>query len=454
MLGLAFSARAAPPLRKPLTLQEPAWTGAARAVVTAEYRSLIARLQKLANDHQAGVPLRVSSSRPCILRLERGQELGAFVDASRGFLHQITWIDLRRGARLGAQAFGRSPGAGPAMSATCAWLEGGPGLAVSTEIIALKGADEPVQARVLLPEEYPRVCVANDVEPEEVAAPLRRLVKICGGRTEAIPVAIERPTTPKEMMLLAWDGRLLERVEELVHDGTEGAVLEPLARHPAAARFMVDHFRRSDRVLERKLAPLLAGLLAEEVSAGLLDEIFEAEAARRAGSSKGEKKDAGDAQTRTVDHVVNRVAGRPGFFGPVDAESVVEDVVTAARGWCAAPTRAKAGAAVLRKIIERTIGGERWNSSGAAMKALVCDCHEESAELLARFRTWAFAVPAIGSPLPTDLAARRAIEDLSAGRCDDQRRSAAPSNAGPLAAWDPGDRAQLRAFLLFAESVK
>jgi hypothetical protein len=161
-----------------------------------------------------------------------------------------------------------------------------------------------------------------------------------------------------------------------------------------------------------------------------------------------------DARMQAADDAAERLTGRPGITAYLDAQSVVEDVVTAAREWCAVPSRAHAAAAVLRKVVERSIAGERWSSSGAAMKGVVCDCHAASPELLARFTSWAFAVPSYGSPLPDHLEARRVVEDLRVGRCDDPSLRAATSSSDPLAAWDRRDRAGLRAFLLLAESVK
>lgn len=446
---------AAPRARGPLTIREPSWKGAAPSVVDDEYRQALAKLRALAGSKPAGAPLRITSPAPCVLRLERGDELASVFDSTRRFLHQVTWIDLRRGARLGAQAFGRNAGAGPALVATCAWLTGSPGLALSTEFFFLEGSREPVRRTVLVAEEQPRVCVANDVEPEDVAAPLRRLVKICGGETVAIPLVIERTYSSEEMLISTWEGGLAERVEELVRDGEEAAVLEPLSRYPVAARIMLRYFRRSERLLERKLAPALAKLLGKEAPPGTLDELFESEAARRADALRGGGATAGsDARMVAVNRVLEQAAGRPGLAGYLDAQSVVEDVVIAARGWCSDPSRAPAGAAILRKVVERTIGGEAWNSAGPAMKGLVCDCHDESADLFTRFATYAFAVPPFGSPLPTHLEARKVIEELRAGRCDGPRHPGGTSNPDPLGSWNRRDEAGLRAFLLMAESAK
>jgi hypothetical protein len=267
------------------------------------------------------------------------------------------------------------------------------------------------------------------------------------------------PLTPHEPawkagLVSTWDGAIARRAEEWVRDGEEGAVLQPLARYPVAARFMLGYLRRSDRLLQRKLAPRLAGILAVAVPAETLDELFEAEVLRRAEGLKGETKAAGDARMKAVDGVADQLAGRPRFSGVYDAESVVEDVVIAAQGWCRVPERAEAGAAILRKIVERTIRGERWNSAGPAMKSLVCACHEPSEELLGRFARWAYAVPDYGSPLPPDLSARRAIEALRAGRCDDLHPQGVHAGPDPLATWTPREKAALAEFLRVAASAR
>ena len=262
------------------------------------------------------------------------------------------------------------------------------------------------------------------------------------------------PGSWEETLISTWEGPLSEQVEELLRDCHEDAVLEQLARYPVAARFMLGYFSRSNRLLQRKLAPSLARLLGKEAPSGTLDALFEAEAARRAAALRGEMAGGGNPRTNAVNRVIEQSADGPGLVGILDAESVVEDVVIAARSWCGVPSRAMAAAAVLRKVVERTIAGERWNSVGRAMKALVCDCHQGSSELLTRFATFAFAVGPYGSPLPVDLEARKVIEELRAGRCDEPRRRSAEASADPLSDWNRNDRDALRAFLRMTGSVR
>jgi hypothetical protein len=153
--------------------------------VTPAYREALSRLQALASDHPEGVPLRITSPAPCLIRLERGHEARAFADASRAFFQQVTWVDLSRVATQTAEAFGREAGAGPAVAATCAWMTGLPGMAVSSDVVALKESLAPVRRSELSPEEQPRLCLSNDLAAETLAEPIRQLVSICAARDPA-----------------------------------------------------------------------------------------------------------------------------------------------------------------------------------------------------------------------------------------------------------------------------
>ena len=49
----------------------------------------------------------------------------------------------------------------------------------------------------------------------------------------AVLLAILSAASSQERLISTWEGGLAERVEELVRDGEEAAVLEPLSRYPA-----------------------------------------------------------------------------------------------------------------------------------------------------------------------------------------------------------------------------
>ena len=67
------------------------------------------------------------------------------------------------------------------MAATCAWLSGDPGLALSTEVVALAGKPTANRRSELAAEEQPRLCVGGEVEPGQLETPLRAFVAACGG---------------------------------------------------------------------------------------------------------------------------------------------------------------------------------------------------------------------------------------------------------------------------------
>src|SRR5512140_260502 len=92
----ASTALAATSGREPLALKEPAWKGSGPDAVTPDYREALAMLQAIASEGADGPPLRVTSPSPCVLRLERGDDVARFADEGRAFLHQVTWIDLAR----------------------------------------------------------------------------------------------------------------------------------------------------------------------------------------------------------------------------------------------------------------------------------------------------------------------------------------------------------------------
>lgn len=267
-----------------------------------------------------------------------------------------------------------------------------------------------------------------------------------------------RATTPtrEEELVTTWDAELGERVEELARDGNEAAVLEPLARHRAASLVMIQHLRASDRLLQRKLAPVLAGYLARRAPASLLDDLFEAEARRCADPRRAGRGPGGDARDEAVNRKLEQVAERRDVAGYFDAQSVVEDIVQAAARWCRDAERRKAGVSLLRKVVERTLEGEYWNSSSAAMRGLACDCREDSRELLSRFATLPGRAAAAEPSRPALVQERNVARELLTGKC---AASSGSSGGGavsgdPLAAWDPRARDRLRTFLRLAEGVR
>lgn len=257
-----------------------------------------------------------------------------------------------------------------------------------------------------------------------------------------------------DALVRAWDAGFGAKVEHLLHDGREAAVMQALARHPPAALELVRHLRTSNDVTQRKLAAILVGRLAAQAPAGMLDALFEAEAARdRAATDPADRLDGpsvvNDVLRREVDGRRHRAARN---VSRLDAQAVVEDIVFAATRWCGHPERASAGVALLRKVVERTVDGEYWNSSGAALEGLVCHCHADARDLLARFSSYAAGEAPDHPSRPSLRQERNAAQALRAGRCDaiEPRWDRDVPGGAPVTALDQ----ETDAFLELARCVK
>jgi hypothetical protein len=71
-------------------------------------------------------------------------------------------------------------------------------------------------------------------------------------------------------------------------------------------------------------------------------------------------------------------------FGRFDTQSVVEDIVFSAAFWARNPKSREAGFDLLRSVVEKTIGGEYWNTSSYAITTLLHHQAPGSSELLKR----------------------------------------------------------------------
>jgi hypothetical protein len=135
-------------------------------------------LQFLVEEYSQGLRQRVVSPAPCVLRVVRSDDLSHYPRAAPGSVYESTWIDLSRVTDLQAKASDREPGASE--GSTCAWFGGARGFAVRTEL-APSRARSPRREVQLADEASPRVCIGS-AHPERLAAPLRQLVALCGGR--------------------------------------------------------------------------------------------------------------------------------------------------------------------------------------------------------------------------------------------------------------------------------
>lgn len=209
-------------LERQFGIREPDWKGDVPANGSPTYEDSLAAVQALLERHPGGVPDRLTTAAPCVLRLVGADDLAARApNPSIGLLYQSTWIDLRQVTGIAAEAFGRDPKKGvPTMAATCAFLRGAPGFARWTEAFTLPGQADPVHRAELEDEPAPRICVANDVEPDDLAKPLRQLATLCGGHL--VPISVDDvPESPNgrkglETMRRVLLAQAIERLERVV----------------------------------------------------------------------------------------------------------------------------------------------------------------------------------------------------------------------------------------------
>src|SRR5262249_18081399 len=152
-------------------------------------------------------------------------------------------------------------------------------------------------------------------------------------------------------------------VEDLMREGHEAAILIPLAQRPTGAFRIIAHVRDWDNHMQRKIAATLAGHLGEKAPPSLLDELFQAETER------------------------DRRASQP--LDRLLVQSVVEDIVFAATRWARTAGRKAPGVALLRKVVERTLSGQYWNTASYAMMGLAHHQADDWRNLLERFAAFA-----------------------------------------------------------------
>ena len=176
---------------------------------------------------------------------------------------------------------------------------------------------------------------------------------------------------------------------DLAKDGYEGVVLQPLGQFTTAATTLARAAAQSANYMHRKIAASLAGWICEP-DTSLLDELFCTEVAR-------------DTNLKTED--VRRL----------DTQSVVEDIVFAATRWARQQSLQHSAFELLTTIVERTIEGEYWNTSSYAMTTLVHHSAKGSADLLARFQSFANGTPPQHPCSPSLTQERTFAENLLAG---------------------------------------
>jgi hypothetical protein len=193
--------------------------------------------------------------------------------------------------------------------------------------------------------------------------------------------------------LAQWDRQIADWcVDDLMRDGTEAVLLQPLARWKWAAVQLVEHASASADYRQRKAAAILAGFV-DDPPTSLLDDLFERESERNA-------------------------LAEPETTEPLCCQSVVEDAVLAAARWCRKDTSRPAGLALLRKVVERTLVGEYWSAATYAMATL---CRHRAADvdaLLQSFLTFAQGSPPSHPTSPTLATERGFARRLMAGQSE------------------------------------
>lgn len=145
--------------------------------------------------------------------------------------------------------------------------------------------------------------------------------------------------------------------------GDEGIIFKPLAQYPKAATLIARAASKSSVFQHRKIAAGLAGWI-KQPPLNLLRDLFQQEVER-------------DRQLPKKD------------FGRLDTQSVVEDIVFSAGFWARNPTTREAGLNLLRSVVEKTIGGEYWNTASYAITTLLHHRAPGAEELLVRFHDFA-----------------------------------------------------------------
>jgi hypothetical protein len=230
-------------------------------------------------------------------------------------------------------------------------------------------------------------------------------------------------------LIEVWENQVGGWVEELMSEGLEAALLKPLADYPAAALCIVRHVSGWDNHRQRKVAATIVGLLGGAAPESALVSLLESEARRRGRASEP--------------------------FEVLLNHSVVEDIVFAATRWCAVAERREAGLATLRAVVERTLGGEYWNTASYAMAGLVHHQAPDAALLLERFVEFAHGEPPRDPSNPSLGQERDVAGRLLSGHSDDIEQQLA--DADHLAArvtWDDEATRAVAQFLAAARDVQ
>jgi hypothetical protein len=163
----------------PKIIRQPSWSGRAPYTGNPTYAETLDALHLLFEEYPQALRQQVSTPAPCVLRVVRSDDLST-PNAATGSVYESTWVDLSRVTELSARSSVPEPRSPPS-TGTCASFAGTSRFALHTEIVAARRGT-PAKRVELADQMSPRVCVGNRAHPERLAAPLRQLVELCGGR--------------------------------------------------------------------------------------------------------------------------------------------------------------------------------------------------------------------------------------------------------------------------------
>lgn len=203
----------------------------------------------------------------------------------------------------------------------------------------------------------------------------------------------------------AWDAVADWTTYVLLHEGLEGVALGPLSGYVEPSQWIIRREARSDSVVRRRLAAMLAGRLTDP-DPDLLSELFEGEARR--------------IRERTYEDDAAAHAAR------IDSAAVGESLVDAAARWARSDRLRDPALEVLRRILEAGLAGEPWSGLERAALVLALRGEPGDREILSRLSRMLAA--------NLDGAASRRIDRVRGGDLSEARDEDSAATAGDAAA--------------------
>lgn len=193
-------------------------------------------------------------------------------------------------------------------------------------------------------------------------------------------------TTIQQELAAAWDAIAEWTIYVLMREGLENVALDPLARLPRAAEWIIRREIRSDEPRRRQIAAVLAGRLAE-ASGGSGRQAGE----ERVGSAGGTPVDP-DLLAELFDLEARRIREVPredtaaAQEGALEGAEVVSRIVDAAALWARVPELRDPAVEVLRRVLEAALAGEDWIGLERAAMVLARHGGPSDREVLTRLQ--------------------------------------------------------------------